>query len=74
MPPHNKPNVNMLELEERKKLVSRGDELKTPLVDIKNQLLINQLSPICDASSEHCLIDPQDCEVLKNGNEELMNQ
>lgn len=59
MPPHNKSAVNMFEVEERKKLVSRVDELKTPLVNVKNQLLMNHLSPACNASYEHCLIDPQ---------------
>lgn len=74
MPPHNKHVVNMLEVEKRKKLVSWVDELTTPLVDIKNQLLMNHLSLVCNAACEHCLIDRQNCEVLKYGIQELMNQ
>lgn len=51
MPPYNKPTVNMLEEKEGMKLVSEVDELKTPLVDIKKQLLMNYLSSVCTATS-----------------------
>lgn len=64
----------MMEEEEVKKLVSKVDDLKTPLFDIKKQLLMNKLSPSCDAACEHCLINPQTCKVLRAGVQELMNQ
>lgn len=41
MPPYKKPMVNMMEVEEGRKLLSRVDELKTLLVCIKKQLLMN---------------------------------
>lgn len=74
LPPYNKPTVNMMEVEEGRKLVSQVDELKTPLVDINKQFLMNNLSPICNASCKCCLINPKNCEVLKDSIQDMMNQ
>lgn len=65
MSPYNKPTMNMIEVEEKKKLVSWVDRLKTPLIDIKNLLMKSNLFIVYDSNCEHCLINPQECEVLK---------
>ena len=54
--------------------MSNVDDLITPLVNITKQSFMNYLSPICNAACEYCLIDPQNCEVLKVVMQELMNQ
>lgn len=66
--------VNMIEEVEKRKLVSKVDDLKTPLFDVKKQLLMNKLSPDCDDYCEHCLINSKTCKVLRAGLQELMNQ
>lgn len=48
--------------------------MKIPLINVKEHLLMNGLSPGCNTASEHCLINPQTCEDLKAGIQELMNQ
>lgn len=58
MPPHNKPIVNMVEVKEKKNLSSLVGELKTPLIDIKNVLMKNNLFPVCSENCEQCLINP----------------
>lgn len=58
MPPHKKHTVIMVEEVEGKKLVSKMDDLKTPLFDVKKQLLMNELSPSRDAACERCLMNP----------------
>lgn len=73
MPPHNKPTVKMMEEEEGKNLVSSVDKLKTLLINIKEQLLMNNLSFIYNASCERSLINPQTCEDLKTSIQGLMN-
>lgn len=70
---YNKPAVNMMEVEEERKMVPRMDELKTPMIHIKKQLLMNRLSPICNASCERYLNNSQYCDGLKMGIQELMN-
>lgn len=74
MPPHNKTVVSMIEVEENKRLMSQVDKLKTHLIDIKNVLMKNDPFPICSANCKHCLIDPQQCEFLKNVIQGLMDQ
>lgn len=74
MPPHNKTNVNMVEMDNGRRLITYVDELKTPLVDIKNVLLESDLFPICTTTCEECLIDPQWCKILKTAIQNLMNQ
>lgn len=64
----------MVEVEEKKKLASQVDELKTPLIDIKNLLMKSNLFPVCDVVCEHYLIDPQKCEVLKTSIQDLIGQ
>lgn len=55
----------MVKVEEGRRLVSRVDELKTPLIYVKNLLMMSNLFPVCDADCEHYLINPQECEVFK---------
>lgn len=74
MPTHNKLAINMVEIDEGRRLVSWVDELKTLLVKIKEQLLTSSLFPVCDADCEHCLINPQECEVLKSLVKTLINE
>lgn len=47
--------------------MSKVDNLKTPMFDIKKQLLMNTLSPGYDAACECCLINLQTFEVLIAG-------
>lgn len=54
--------------------MSRMDELKTPLVDIKNALMKDNAFPICSNDCEHCLINPQQCRMLKFVIQQLMDQ
>ncbi|XP_050877316.1 uncharacterized protein LOC127081075 [Lathyrus oleraceus] len=74
MPPHNNASVNMMEADNGRKLMSCVDELKTPLIEIKNPLMKNNVFPICGNYCEHCLINPQQCGTLKSVIQQLMNQ
>lgn len=74
MPPHNKHVVNIIEIYEKRRLVSRVDELKTPPIKIKEQLLKSSLFPVYDARCKHCLINPQECKVLKSVVQRLINE
>lgn len=64
----------MIEEAEGRKMVSNMDELKTPLFDAKKQLLMNKLSPDCDAACEYCLMNLQTCDILRGRVQKLMNQ
>lgn len=59
MPPHNKPNVNMVEMDNRRRLITSADELKNLLIEIKNLLIKSDAFPVCITTCEQCLIDPQ---------------
>ncbi|XP_050878617.1 uncharacterized protein LOC127082421 [Lathyrus oleraceus] len=74
MPPHNNASVNMMEADNGRRLMSCVDELKTPLIEIKNALMKNNTFPICGNDCEHCLINPQQCRTLKSIIQQLMNQ
>ncbi|XP_050909309.1 uncharacterized protein LOC127123094 [Lathyrus oleraceus] len=74
MPPHNNASVNMMEADNGRRLMSCVDELKTPLIEIKNALMKNNTFPICGNDCEHCLINPQQCRTLKSVIQQLMNQ
>lgn len=74
MPPHNNASVNMMEADNGRRLMSCVDELKTPLIEIKNALMKNNTFPICGNDCEHCLINPQQCRRLKSVIQQLMNQ
>ncbi|XP_050915175.1 uncharacterized protein LOC127130153 [Lathyrus oleraceus] len=47
MPPHNNASVNMMEAENGRRLMSCVDELKTPLIEIKNALMRDNAFSIC---------------------------
>ncbi|XP_050875021.1 uncharacterized protein LOC127078622 [Lathyrus oleraceus] len=51
MPPHNNASVNMMEAHNGRRLMSYVDELKTPLIEIKNALMKNNTFPVCDCPS-----------------------
>lgn len=74
MPPYNKLAVNMVEIDEGRRLVSRVGELKTPLIKIKEQLLKISLFYVYNASCKHYLINSLECEVLKSVIQRLMNE
>ncbi|XP_050916461.1 uncharacterized protein LOC127131593 [Lathyrus oleraceus] len=74
MPPHNNASVNMMEADNRSRLMSCVDELKTPLIEIKNALMRDNAFPICSNDCEHCLINPQQCRTLKSVIQQLMDQ
>ncbi|XP_050919544.1 uncharacterized protein LOC127137099 [Lathyrus oleraceus] len=46
MPPHNNAAVNMMEADNGRRLMSCVDELKTPLIEIKNALMRDNAFPI----------------------------
>lgn len=74
MPPHNHTNVNMVKLDNKRKLITSVSELKTPLIEIKNVLMKNDTFPICATTCEYCLVNPQQCESLKTTIQDLINQ
>ncbi|XP_050883778.1 uncharacterized protein LOC127086990 [Lathyrus oleraceus] len=74
MPPHNNAAVNMMEADNGRRLMSCMDELKTPLIEIKNALMRENAFPICSNDCEHCLINPQQCRTLKSIIQQLMDQ
>lgn len=74
MPPHAKTNVNIVELDSGRKVITSINDLKTPLVEIKNVLLRSDVFSMCAQTCEYCLKDPQQCEVLKASMQTLMNQ
>lgn len=74
MPPHNKANVNMVKLDDGRKVISSVSELKTPLIEIKHILMKSDVFSVCIDTCEHCLKDPQQCEVLKASIKTLVNQ
>lgn len=54
IPRHNKPTVNTVEFDNRRRLMSRVEELKTRLIEIKNVLMKNDVFPIYSTTCEHC--------------------
>ncbi|XP_050889755.1 uncharacterized protein LOC127095054 [Lathyrus oleraceus] len=74
MPPHNNATVNMMEADNGRRLMSCVDELKTPLIEIKNASMRDNSFPICSNNYEHCLINPQQCRTLKSVIQKLMDQ
>lgn len=58
MPPHNKLNINMIEMDDGRRLITSMDVLKTPLFEIKNMLIKSDAFPVCTTTCEKCLIDP----------------
>ncbi|XP_050914741.1 uncharacterized protein LOC127129632 [Lathyrus oleraceus] len=74
MPPHNNASVNMMEADNGRRLMSCVDELKTPLIEIKNALMKDNAFPICSNDCEHYMINPQQCRMLKSVIQQLMDQ
>ncbi|XP_050915939.1 uncharacterized protein LOC127131039 [Lathyrus oleraceus] len=74
MPPHNNVAANMMEVDNGRRLMSCVDELKTPLIEIKNALMKDNAFPICSNDCEHCLINPQQCRTLKSVIQKLIDQ
>lgn len=52
MSPHNKMNVNMVEIDVRRRLITFINELKTPLIEIKNVLVKSDAFPVCTTTCE----------------------
>lgn len=59
MPPHDKSNVNMVEFDNGMKVITFVNDLKTPLVEIKNVLLRSDVFSVCAQTCEYFLKDPQ---------------
>lgn len=74
MPPHDKTNVNMVELDREMKVITSVNDLKTPLLEIKNVLFRSDAFSVCAQTCEYCLKDSQQWEVLKGSIQTLMNQ
>ncbi|XP_050919836.1 uncharacterized protein LOC127137415 [Lathyrus oleraceus] len=64
----------MMEADNGRRLMSCVDELKTPLIEIKNALMRDNAFPICSNDREHCLINSQQCRTLKSIIQKLMDQ
>ncbi|XP_050919089.1 uncharacterized protein LOC127136591 [Lathyrus oleraceus] len=47
MPPHNNSAMNMMEVDNGRRLISYVDELKTLLIEIKNALMKDNSFPVC---------------------------
>lgn len=62
MPPHDKINVNMVELENRRKVITSVNHLKNPLLEIKKVLLRSNAFSVCAHTYEYCSKYPQQCE------------
>ena len=45
MPQHNHTNVNMVEIDNGRKLITSANELKTPLIKLKNVLMKSDAFP-----------------------------
>lgn len=58
MPPHNNSNVNKVEIDNGRRLLTSVDELKTPLIEIKNVFMKSNAFPVCSKTCEKCLINP----------------
>ncbi|KAI5444251.1 hypothetical protein KIW84_012756 [Lathyrus oleraceus] len=74
MPPHDKTNVNMVELDSGRKVITFVNDLKTPVLEIKNVLLRNDMFSVCAQTYEYYSKNPQQCEILKASIQTLMNQ
>lgn len=74
MPPHKKSIVNMVEMYNGRRLLTFVDELKTPLIEIKNILMKNNAFPVGSTTCEDCLINPQQCKILRSTLQKLMDQ
>lgn len=58
MPPHKNSTVNMVEMDNGRRLLTCVDELKTSLLEIKNVLMKSNAFIICTRTCEHYLINP----------------
>lgn len=74
MPLHNKANVNMVELDDGRKVISSVSKLKTLLIEIKHVLMKSDAFSVCTNTCEHYLKNSQQCEILKASIQTLMNQ
>lgn len=74
MPPHASPSVSMVEESQYYSLVIGIGEMKNSLTLVKDKLLSNDVFPICLVDCEQCLLDPQNCEKLRGGVQQLMNE
>lgn len=63
----------MVEAVEDRSIVKDVGQLRTPLGELKGQLLLNQVHPGCDASCEVCFDNPEKCNSLKSGIQVLIN-
>ncbi|XP_050889760.1 uncharacterized protein LOC127095058 [Lathyrus oleraceus] len=72
MPTHAGPSVSVVEVD---KMVKQcvGD-IRTPLSIVKEQLLMKDVHPGCDAKCEGYLMNPHECERLKVGIQRLIDQ
>ncbi|XP_050876603.1 uncharacterized protein LOC127080316 [Lathyrus oleraceus] len=72
MPPHAGPSVSVVK--EEKMMKQCVGDIRTPLAIVKEQLLMNEVHPGCDAKCEGCLMNPQECERLKVDIQRLIDQ
>lgn len=54
---HNKSNVSMVDMDNGRRLITSIDELKTPLIEIKNVLIKSDAFPVYTTTCEQCLIN-----------------
>lgn len=72
MPPHAGPSISMIE--EENKVKHCVEEIRTSLAVVKEQLLMNEVHPGCDAECKDCLMNPRGCDKLKVGIQKLIDQ
>lgn len=64
----------MVEMDNGRRLLTSVDELKNPLLEIKNMLMKNNEFPVCSTTCEDFLINPQQCGILRSTIQKLMDQ
>lgn len=74
MPPHVNHSVNIIEESIKHNLISKVDMMKTPLLVLKEQLLLKNVFPGCTSDCAHCLNNPQGCGEVKKGIQLLIDQ
>lgn len=74
MPPHTSHPINMIQGSVEFNCISKVDMIKTSLLVVKEQLLLNNVFPRCTHDCTHCLNTPQGCGELKKGIKSLIDQ
>lgn len=74
MPPHKKLTMNMLEMDNGRRLMNSVHKLKTSLDEINNVLMKNNAFPVCSTTCENCPINPRQWGILRSTIQKLKDQ